>query len=182
MIESNGPPRLENRTPPALQTFFRRAVQSRLTRGTGAGKTHLAIAVTAAVVRGRYFNTVDLVNRLKEERRLGKPGGLASQLARTDLVVLDELGCLPFARSSSTSSASSMVRSRDHHHQPRLRRLAERLLRRPQDDDRAPGPAHTPLRRRRDRQRQLAAKTPLLIVTDQLSTICATSPDPLQGD
>ena len=74
-----------------------------LVGGTGTGKTHLAIAITAAVVRagarGRYFNTVDLVNRLEEESRLGKAGALAAQLARMDLVVLDELGYLPFARS-----------------------------------------------------------------------------------
>ena len=71
--------------------------------GTGTGKTHLALAITAAVVRagarGRYFNTVDLVNRLEEEARLGKAGSLATQLSRLDLVVLDELGYLPFARS-----------------------------------------------------------------------------------
>ncbi|MET3472315.1 DNA replication protein DnaC [Novosphingobium sp. 1529] len=64
--------------------------------GTGTGKTHLALAITAAVVRagarGRYFNTVDLVNRLEEEARLGKAGSLAIQLSRLDLVVLDELG------------------------------------------------------------------------------------------
>jgi DNA replication protein DnaC len=74
-----------------------------LVGGTGTGKTHLAIAITANVVRtgarGRYFNTVDLVNRLEEESRLGKGGALAAQLARLDLVVLDELGYLPFARS-----------------------------------------------------------------------------------
>ena len=74
-----------------------------LVGGTGTGKTHLAIAITAAVVRagarGRYFNTVDLVNRLEEEARLGKAGALASQLNRLDLIVLDELGYLPFARS-----------------------------------------------------------------------------------
>ena len=74
-----------------------------LVGGTGTGKTHLAIAIAAAVVRagarGRYFNTVDLVNRLEEEVRLGKAGALASQLGRLDLVVLDELGYLPFARS-----------------------------------------------------------------------------------
>ncbi|MYM00141.1 ATP-binding protein [Novosphingobium sp. FGD1] len=74
-----------------------------LVGGTGTGKTHLALAITAAVVRagtrGRYFNTVDLVNRLEEEARLGKAGSLAAQLSRLDLVVLDELGYLPFARS-----------------------------------------------------------------------------------
>ncbi|MFD1104068.1 IS21-like element helper ATPase IstB [Sphingobium olei] len=74
-----------------------------LVGGTGTGKTHLAIAITANVVRagarGRYFNTVDLVTRLEEEARIGKSGALAAQLARLDLVVLDELGYLPFARS-----------------------------------------------------------------------------------
>ena len=74
-----------------------------LVGGTGTGKTHLAVAITASVVRagarGRYFNTVDLVNRLEEESRLGKAGTLAAQLSRLDLVVLDELGYLPFARS-----------------------------------------------------------------------------------
>ena len=74
-----------------------------LVGGTGTGKTHLAIAIAASVVRagarGRYFNTVDLVTRLEEESRIGKAGALAAQLARLDLVVLDELGYLPFARS-----------------------------------------------------------------------------------
>ncbi len=71
--------------------------------GTGTGKTHLATAITASVVRagarGRYFNTVDLVTRLEEEARIGKAGSIAAQLGRLDLVVLDELGYLPFARS-----------------------------------------------------------------------------------
>ena len=39
------------------------------------------------------------MNRLEEEARLGKAGSLAAQLSRLDLVVLDELGYLPFARS-----------------------------------------------------------------------------------
>ena len=71
-----------------------------LVGGTGTGKTHLAIAITASVVRagarGRYFNTVDLVTRLEEEARIGKAGALAAQLGRLELVVL---GYLPFARS-----------------------------------------------------------------------------------
>jgi DNA replication protein DnaC len=74
-----------------------------LVGGTGTGKTHLAIAITANVVRsgarGRYSNPVDLVIRLEEEARIGKSGALAAQLSRLDLIVLDELGYLPFARS-----------------------------------------------------------------------------------
>jgi len=71
--------------------------------GTGTGKSHLAIAIAANCIRtgarGRFFNVVDLVNQLDLEARTGKPGQIASQLARLDLVVLDELGYLPFAAS-----------------------------------------------------------------------------------
>ncbi len=41
----------------------------------------------------------DMVTRLEEETRIGKGGTLAAQLSRLDLIVLDELGYLPFARS-----------------------------------------------------------------------------------
>lgn len=74
-----------------------------LVGGTGTGKTHLSIAITAQVIRAgtraRFFNVVDLVNRLEAESRSGKAGMLAGQLRRLDLVVLDELGYLPFPRS-----------------------------------------------------------------------------------
>jgi len=71
--------------------------------GTGTGKTHLAIAIGASCVRDRearvrFFNTVDLVNQLEAEARAGKAGRLATQLVRADLVILDELGYLPFPR------------------------------------------------------------------------------------
>jgi DNA replication protein DnaC len=74
-----------------------------LVGGTGSGKTHLAIAIGANCVRerearARFFNTVDLVNQLEAEARAGKAGRLATQLSRMDLVILDELGYLPFPR------------------------------------------------------------------------------------
>ena len=74
-----------------------------LVGGTGSGKTHLAIAIGANCARERearvrFFNTVDLVNQLEAEARGGKAGRLATQLSRADLVVLDELGYLPFPR------------------------------------------------------------------------------------
>ncbi len=71
--------------------------------GTGTGKTHLAIALTRSCIRlgakARYFNAVDLVNQLEAERKLDRHGRLADRLSRIDLVVLDELGYLPFAAS-----------------------------------------------------------------------------------
>ena len=72
--------------------------------GTGTGKTHLAIAIARACIRagtrGRFFNVVDLVNRLENETRQGRQGRLADYLARLDFIVLDELGYLPFAQAS----------------------------------------------------------------------------------
>jgi DNA replication protein DnaC len=74
-----------------------------LVGGTGTGKTHLAIAIARSCIRsgarGRFFNVVDLVNRLETESRGGRQGRIADLLTRMDLVVLDELGYLPFAQS-----------------------------------------------------------------------------------
>jgi DNA replication protein DnaC len=71
--------------------------------GTGTGKTHLAIAISRHLIqqgkRGRFFNVVDLVNQLEQEKLSGRGGKLAESLARLDLVVLDELGYLPFSKS-----------------------------------------------------------------------------------
>ena len=71
--------------------------------GTGTGKTHLAIAIARALIRsgtrGRFYNVVDLVNRLETETRGGKQGRMADYLTRLDFVILDELGYLPFAQS-----------------------------------------------------------------------------------
>src|SRR3974377_2404887 len=45
---------------------------------TGTGKTHLAIAIAGACIRGgprgRFYNVVDLVNRLDAEARAGRQG------------------------------------------------------------------------------------------------------------
>ncbi|MEI7833485.1 MAG: IS21-like element helper ATPase IstB [bacterium] len=71
--------------------------------GTGTGKIHLAVAISRHLIqqqkRGRFFNVVDLVNQLEQEKLAGKGGKLAESLLRLDLVVLDELGYLPFAKS-----------------------------------------------------------------------------------
>jgi DNA replication protein DnaC len=70
--------------------------------GTGTGKTHLAIAIARTCIRagarGRFYNVVDLVNRLETEARAGRQGRLADYLTRVDFVILDELGYLPFAQ------------------------------------------------------------------------------------
>ncbi len=74
-----------------------------LVGGTGTGKTHLAVAIARSCIRAgrraRFTTVIDLVNRLEDEARAGKAGRLAEQLMRLDLLVLDELGYLPFAQS-----------------------------------------------------------------------------------
>ena len=73
-----------------------------LVGGTGTGKSHLAIAIARACIRGgargRFFTVVDLVNRLEAEARAGRQGRLAYFAMRLDFLVLDELGYLPFAQ------------------------------------------------------------------------------------
>jgi DNA replication protein DnaC len=74
-----------------------------LVGGTGTGKSHLAIAIARACIRngarGRFFNVVDLVNKLEAEGRAGRQGRMADYLSRMDFIILDELGYLPFAQS-----------------------------------------------------------------------------------
>jgi len=74
-----------------------------LVGGTGTGKTHLATALGVAAIhqgkRVRFFNAVDLVNRLEQEKQQDKTGHLARKLVQVDAVILDELGYLPFPES-----------------------------------------------------------------------------------
>jgi DNA replication protein DnaC len=87
----------------AAGTFLANRRNAVLVGGTGTGKSHLAIAIARncirAGARGRFYNVVDLVNRLEAETRGGRQGRIADHLARLDLVILDELGYLPFAQS-----------------------------------------------------------------------------------
>ena len=71
--------------------------------GPGTGKTHLATALGVSGIsrhgrRVRFYSTVDLVNALEQEKAAGKSGRLALSLMHVDLVILDELGYLPFSQ------------------------------------------------------------------------------------
>jgi DNA replication protein DnaC len=71
--------------------------------GTGTGKSHLATALAVAGItlhgkRVRFFSTIELVNTLELEKAAGKQGRLALSLMQMDLIILDELGYLPFSQ------------------------------------------------------------------------------------
>ena len=71
--------------------------------GPGTGKTHLATAIGVQAIvhhhrRVRFLSTIELVNALEQEKLNGKQGRLANRLVHTDLVILDELGYLPFSQ------------------------------------------------------------------------------------
>jgi len=71
--------------------------------GPGTGKTHLATAIGIQAIqhhrlRVRFLSTVEPVNALEQEKQAGQQGRLANRLIHTDLVILDELGYLPFSQ------------------------------------------------------------------------------------
>lgn len=67
--------------------------------GPGTGKTHIAIGLAAAACqRGkkvRFFRVTELLTQLLEAREERVLGRLRGQLARLDLLVLDEFGYAP---------------------------------------------------------------------------------------
>jgi DNA replication protein DnaC len=68
--------------------------------GSGTGKTHLAISIGVNLIRQgykvRFWNLVDLVNELEREKEQNKTGVLQRRMKSFSLVILDELGYLPF--------------------------------------------------------------------------------------
>lgn len=84
-------------------SFIEAAQNVVLIGGPGTGKTHLATAIGIEALRGRgkrvrFLSTVELVNALELEKATGRSGQIANRLMYVDLVILDELGYLPFSQ------------------------------------------------------------------------------------
>jgi len=98
--------------------FLKSATNVVLVGGSGTGKTHLAVAIGLNLLRlkhkVRFFNIVDLVNQLEQERQSGKSGRLAAQLCRFDCVILDELGYLPFSKNGGQLLFHSLSKLYEH--------------------------------------------------------------------
>ncbi|MEO6947878.1 MAG: ATP-binding protein [Nitrobacter sp.] len=69
----------------------------------GTGKTHRCIAVASTVIRararGRYFNWSIWLISSNRKRPPVEAAGLSEKLLRDDVIVIDELGYLPFSQS-----------------------------------------------------------------------------------
>jgi len=103
----------------ATLSFTDTAQNAVLIGGPGTGKTHLATAIAVAGIastgkRVRFYSTVDLVNVLEKEKRDGRAGRIAQTLMRMDLVILDELGYLPFSQAGGALLFHLLSRLYEH--------------------------------------------------------------------
>ncbi len=74
-----------------------------LVGGPGTGKTHLATALGVQAIqhhrlRVRFTSTIELINALEIEKQQNKVGRTVNRLSCVDLVILDELGYVPFSQ------------------------------------------------------------------------------------
>ena len=100
-------------------SFIEAAHNAVLVGGPGTGKTHLVTAIgvsgiTRHGMRVRFYSTVDLVNALEQEKTQGKAGRIAASLLRMDLVILDELGYLPFSQAGGALLFHLLSRLYEH--------------------------------------------------------------------
>ncbi len=135
----------------ALCEFTEAAHNVVLVGRPGTGKTHLATAIGVAGIaqhgrRVRCYSTVDLVNALEQEKAQGKARRIAASLLRLDLLILDELGYLPFSQAGGALLFHLLSKLYEH-------TSVMITTNRRQDDHGAAGPAHAPLPHRGDRQR-----------------------------
>jgi len=103
----------------AEATFTEAAHNVVFVGGPGTGKSHLATAIGVAAItrhskRVRFHSTVDLVNALEQEKAQGRAGRIAASLLRMDLVILDELGYLPFSQAGGALLFHLLSRLYEH--------------------------------------------------------------------
>ena len=72
---------------------------------SGTGKTHLASSIGLNLIRQshkvRFWNLVDLVNELEKEKEQNMTGFIAQRMSKFSLIILDEMGYLPFSKLGS---------------------------------------------------------------------------------
>jgi len=72
---------------------------------SGTGKTHLGTSIGLNLIRKgykvRFWNLVDLVNELEKEKEQGKTGDIMKKMNFYSLIILDELGYMPFTKNGA---------------------------------------------------------------------------------
>ena len=85
--------------------FVTEAANVVLVGGVGTGKTHLAIALGMACCqhdyRVRFLTAAELTTLLVEAQQQGRLARKLDQLARFDVVIVDELGYVPFDKAGA---------------------------------------------------------------------------------
>jgi DNA replication protein DnaC len=88
-----------------IKTFIERQENLILYGPVGTGKTHMATAIgVAACARGKkvkFYRTAALVNLLSEVKAKGELQRFMKQLRKTDLLICDEWGYVPFEKDGS---------------------------------------------------------------------------------
>ena len=83
-------------------SFLHEAKNIIFMEGSGTGKTHLAISIGLNIIRQGYkvifWNLVDLVNELENEKEQKMTGTIANKLSKFSVIILDEMGYLPFSK------------------------------------------------------------------------------------
>jgi len=71
----------------------------------GTGKSHLATALGIKACsknkKVRFYRTVDLTNMLLEKHKEGQANKLITDIAKAEVLVLDELGYIPFSKKAA---------------------------------------------------------------------------------
>jgi DNA replication protein DnaC len=95
-----------------------------LVGNAGTGKTHLATALGFAACsqgkRVRFYTTTGLVTQLLEAREERTLQRLLKQLDRQDLVLLDELGYVPFSKAGAELLFDVVIRANCRYSKARL--------------------------------------------------------------
>lgn len=95
------PPQLDKESLETLH-FIKRKENLILTGSPGTGKTHIATGVgREACRRGyevRFYRVADLVDLLEKSWREGKFQSFRNKFKKVDVIVLDEMGYVPFSK------------------------------------------------------------------------------------
>jgi DNA replication protein DnaC len=64
--------------------------------------------------RVRFYGAVDLVNALEQEKAQGRAGRIAGAMLRLDMIILDEMGYLPFSQAGGALLFHLLSRLYEH--------------------------------------------------------------------